>query len=541
MSHPPVGGDFARFLHELKDRSGRSYQALAAHTGISASALHRYCRGDGVPRQFAVVEKVGMVCGASKAELVELHRLWVLADAHRDLPADRAEPIPVAAPVVTPRTGLKTAVRVALTALLVLTMAAATARRTQPPAAQDITGPSWTRPPTEVRSELFGVTMNSSTGTMPGFRVGSVRLWDSGTRWATIQPRRGEFDWSVLDRLVDGAVRAGLPPLFVLGGTPAWAAPNGPEMAYDDGSRTAPPDDLADWDTFVRALVDRYRGRIDAYELWVMGNHPRYYTGTTETLVEMTRRASQIIKAADPKARVVCPGMGRLWEAEAQRVLQRFAELGGMRHCDVASVKLHQRTASDPPETMLDLLAAIDRAMHQSGVHPTLWNTGTTYDIPLQGSLDDVTATNYAVRFYLVGLYARQVSLERMYFYNWGGTKIPIVLQAEGGAPTRAALAVERLQRWLNRASIRACGHGRAVNLPDNVWQCEFTVAGLTDSDRPRDAVIRWTSRGTATTDAGPRAESITRLDGTTSAVAPGDTVEVTEQPILVHYRRAGE
>ncbi|MFM9592114.1 helix-turn-helix domain-containing protein [Streptomyces scabiei] len=398
-------------------------------------------------------------------------------------------------------------------------------------AEQWIPGPAWVSAPAPVPSTLFGVTLNSTTGTMPSFRTGAVRLWDSDTRWSNLQPRRGEFDWSVLDRLVDGAERAGLPALFVMGGTPRWASPDGPAAPYTDGSRAAPPDRLADWDTFVRALVERYEGRIEAYELWVLANDPRFYDGSVRTLVEMVRRAGRAIRAADPDATVVCPGMGRLWDPEAVRVLERFAELGGYRHCDVAGVKLYQRTASDPPETMLALTRTVDRILHHAGVHPRLWNTGTMYEIPLQKPLGRRRAADYAVRFYLVGLYARNANVERMYFYNWGGTKIPIVLQAEGGAPTQAALAVERLQRWLAHARIHSCGHGLASGLGDNVWECRFTVTG---SRLRHEAAIRWTDSGTAVTTAEPGLAAVHRLDGTVTPVRPGDTITLTEQPILL-------
>ena len=46
-------------------------------------------------------------------------------------------------------------------------------------------------------------------------------------------------------------------------------------------------------------------------------------------------------------------------------------------------------------------------------MHPPIWNTGTTYTIPLQGRLDEATARNYAARFYLVGLLARKAFLQR--------------------------------------------------------------------------------------------------------------------------------
>ncbi|MFF7214977.1 helix-turn-helix domain-containing protein [Streptomyces sp. NPDC008238] len=74
---------FARNLRELKDRSGLSYGQLATRLHVSTSTLHRYCNGDAVPADYAVVERLARLCGAGPDELVELHRRWVLADAVR--------------------------------------------------------------------------------------------------------------------------------------------------------------------------------------------------------------------------------------------------------------------------------------------------------------------------------------------------------------------------------------------------------------------------------------------------------------------------
>jgi hypothetical protein len=397
---------------------------------------------------------------------------------------------------------------------------------------QKISGPTWRLPPAQVPSSMFGVTVNSSTGTMPTFRMGAVRFWDSATRWSLIQPGRATFDWTTLDRQIDGAQVAHLPSMFTFGGTPRWASPAGPAGPYPDGT-PAPAENLADWDTFVRNVVQRYQGRIESYELWVLGNDPRFYAGSVEALVEMTRRASGIIRSVDPRATVVCPGMGQLGNSDAVATLRRFAELGGYGYCDVASVKLFQQSASDPPETMLEVAATLDRVLHEAGVHPRLWNTGTSYTIPLEKPLGEIAARNYAVRFFLVGLYARDIRLDRMYFYNWGGTRLPVVLQAVGGAPTGAALAVEQMQRWLEHAQSRSCGHGAGMNLPANVWQCEFTV---TEGGRQRDAAILWTDTGTATLPAGPHANVIHRLDGGSWPVQPTDSITVTEEPVLIEF-----
>ncbi|MFD8807088.1 helix-turn-helix domain-containing protein [Streptomyces sp. NPDC059597] len=76
--------DFAALLRELKQRSGLSYEALAKRAHMSTSTLHRYCKGDGVPTDYAVLSRFARLCRATPGELVELHRRWVLADAARE-------------------------------------------------------------------------------------------------------------------------------------------------------------------------------------------------------------------------------------------------------------------------------------------------------------------------------------------------------------------------------------------------------------------------------------------------------------------------
>ena len=521
--------ELARHLAELKDRSGLSYTELGRKTHTSSSTLHRYCTGKTVPPDYHTVVRIAVACEATDKDLVDLLRHWRLV-----VNPGMASPVAESVPFSRREGRLHglAGVAVALFAVALLATAASVPHALRTVAAQHVDGPSWQKE-NPVDPRLFGVTASSRSGSTPAFRIGSLRFWDSGTRWTGLQPQPDVYEWTVLDRLVTGAQQAGLPATLVFGGTPAWAAPNGPKTPYGDGSRSAPPDDLTAWDGFVRTLATRYRGRIEAYEVWVHANDARYYSGSTETLVEMTRRASRVIKAADPEAVVVCPSITGLWTDEGRRVLRRFAELRGYDHCDVAGLNLHQRQALDPPETMVDLLRQIDHAMHDAGVHPTLWNTGVTYEYVREEPLDERRAIDYATRFYLVALYSSNFSLARTYFYNWGSTRLPIVLQGVGGPPTHAALAVEELQRWLSHTTSRSCGQGLAINLPGNVWQCEFTTA-----DR-RLLVIRWTHVGTATTTAASHAEEVRHLDGTSSPLRPGDTVHISETPVLIAHRQS--
>lgn len=90
MSEATPAVEFAALLRELKDRSGLSYGVLAKRLHMSTSTLHRYCNGDAVPTDYAPVERMARLCRAAPAELVELHRRWVLADATRGRRAEQA-------------------------------------------------------------------------------------------------------------------------------------------------------------------------------------------------------------------------------------------------------------------------------------------------------------------------------------------------------------------------------------------------------------------------------------------------------------------
>ncbi|MEQ4207482.1 AfsR/SARP family transcriptional regulator [Actinopolymorpha sp. B9G3] len=407
-------------------------------------------------------------------------------------------------------------------------------------APQHVLGPEWYHdPPEPVNPAFFGVTLNSTSGRMPDFRVGAVRLWDCACRWSNIQPHKEVFDWRTLDRLVAGARNACLPVLYTMGMPAGWVCPDAKRAVYLDDCRAAPPDDLADWDAYVRATVTRYQGRIEAYELWDYVNSPMRYNGSAETLAAMVQRAARIIKDVDPAALVVSPSFGDLWDPAAREQLRAYAEAGVLEHCDAVAVKLHPRDPSGPPEEMVELSGLIDRTLHAVGAQRLMWSTGPAHNIVHAPRPDQATAGAYAVRHFLAGIFAR---CSRMYFHYWGGRNVPIVLQAEGGPPTQAAWFVDRLQRWLTDAYVRSASHGSDDNLPPNVWQLRFVFAsspGGCPPDRPsREAVIRWTDIGKATMLAEPGTARVEHLDGTVEVPKPGSMVSVTELPVLIRYHR---
>ncbi|MER5362009.1 helix-turn-helix domain-containing protein [Streptomyces sp. NPDC002785] len=569
----PEPSELAELLEGLKQRSGRSYTALAHRTGLSRSTLHRYCQGTTVPGSFGAVERVARVCGASPAELDRLYRVWSRTTAEEDPDDDKEGPDDVTdkesvTVVAAGRresgasgTGAGAGIRkawpplrrvpsslraVALLFVLVVASVASVSLRSDSGdsgggrnsgsdtgrgsgafAGQQFHGPLWSVTPRRVPPEFFGLTMNTDSGEMPAFRTGAVRLWESGTRWGTIEPRRHHYDWSVLERSVRSAERHRLPVLFTLSGTPLWAAPDGRKSAYGD-SLASPPADLADWDRFVKEVATRYRGRIESYELWDYPSHPLHYAGSIAVLAEMVERAAAIIHRADPGALVACPSFGELWEERGRELLRQFARSGAYESCDAAALKMPPHRADSPPEETIALARNVHDVLFKEGLREIqVWNTGPDRSVAVTPPLDARRARDYAVRFYLAGLYSWHYGIRRMYFYSWGSTGVPLVVQPVGGRPTEAGLRMGRLRQWLDGARIAACGQGAQMGLPEGAYTCRFERGG-------KPFFVRWTTKGRADVPANEGEYRLRHMDGRTVPLRAGDRISFGEEPVLI-------
>ncbi|CAL9420484.1 helix-turn-helix domain-containing protein [Streptomyces sp. enrichment culture] len=93
--------EFAGLVRALKARDGRSYEALGRRLSVSASTLHRYCSGATVPEEFAVVDRLALLCGADEEERRALEAAWTEADRARRRTAPHT-PTPPPAPSPMP-------------------------------------------------------------------------------------------------------------------------------------------------------------------------------------------------------------------------------------------------------------------------------------------------------------------------------------------------------------------------------------------------------------------------------------------------------
>lgn len=186
--------------------------------------------------------------------------------------------------------------------------------------------------PVTVGAGFFGAHVAYRANDSSSLSAGCIRSHDmeaGASRWQKIEQSQGVFSWTGLDAWVNTHYAAGRDLLFTLFGTPAWASARPTEVgAYGAGNPglQAEPADMSKWSTFCMAVATRYLGKIKYYEVWNEPNNSNngttttgsnfFFSGTFAKLSEMTRLASQAIKAVDPTAKIVCaPVTG--WTATA--------------------------------------------------------------------------------------------------------------------------------------------------------------------------------------------------------------------------------
>jgi len=134
--------------------------------------------------------------------------------------------------------------------------------------------------------------------------------------WRNIEGKaKGSFEWNEPDRIVDAISASGLKVVARVDNQPQWAA------STVQWPGTGPPDNPKDWTDFLSALTQRYRGRIQAYEIWNEPNLDREWGDRPPdpaAYTAMLEGSYQAIKAADPDALVVSAGMSPTTNSSAQ-------------------------------------------------------------------------------------------------------------------------------------------------------------------------------------------------------------------------------
>ncbi len=323
--------------------------------------------------------------------------------------------------------------------------------------------------PERIPSSFFGMHIHhATTGTpWPTVPIGSWRLWDALVSWPQIEPKRGQWNFELLDRYVLLAEQHKTEVLLPLGLSPQWASSRPLERSIYQTGNAAEPGDNADWQNYVTAVVTRYKGRIAAYEIWNEPNNKGFWTGDTQQMVTLTREASEIIHRIDPAAQVVSPAAttvsGVAW-------LAQFLNLGGGKYVDV--VAYHFYVSPQPPEAMVPLIQQVRQIMRDTGVgDKPLWNTESGWQVPKPFPSNELAAA-YLARAFVLNWAA---GVSRFYWYAWDNHAWVSIQTTwpDSRTITPAGQAYATVQRWLTGTELDGCEENS-----DHVWMCRLTRNG---------------------------------------------------------------
>lgn len=292
---------------------------------------------------------------------------------------------------------------------------------------------------------------------------GMVRLWDSRTRWADLEPAPGVWKFSRLDYYVNEANAHGAKVLYTLGSTPGWASARPDEDCSYGRGCAAEPRSLESWREYVRVISRRYRGKVCCYELW---NEPKFsdlardrnaksfFTGSVADMVEMARIAHQVLSEEDPDAILLAPGF-----VNGADRLDMFLAAGGREHVQAIAYHFY---AWDDENRMLRDIAEVRTAMRKNGVaHMPLWNTETGVEVhaddkPLpKGTHKRISREEAAAMMVRQMVLSAFAGIDRHFYYSWDHGRTGMVDHAGQPYPARDAMLLA--QRWLLGARPDRC------------------------------------------------------------------------------------
>jgi hypothetical protein len=153
--------------------------------------------------------------------------------------------------------------------------------------------------------QLFNEKVDQIDRDIAGLAALPTHWVRTAVRWDLVEPTSpNSDDWTKVDRIVDDAQQHKLSLILNITGTPPWARRPGA------GNVEFPPD-LHTYATFTGKIAARYKGRVAAYELGNEPNHIKSFTRPDPKLYERVLQFSYpLIKAADPRAKVLTGGLG---------------------------------------------------------------------------------------------------------------------------------------------------------------------------------------------------------------------------------------
>ena len=387
-----------------------------------------------------------------------------------------------------------------------------------------------------IRPDYWGMHASDWHSGAPRVSYGAANLTVSGTYWMHVESTDDVFNFDRLDQQVAAAEAARARPMVVIGRVPRHASSKPGATDY----YASKPDD-GEWREYVRALVSKYRARLD-YQIWPEPNITQNWQGSPAEMAHLTMQASQIIRSVAPKAKIVAPAMTlrladqQTWMVRYFKALKAKAAARGKSVSAVVDV-----VAIDPfplqtgtPEDALKLMNLAKRRLAGIGVRGVAyWNNEINYGVAGGGQ---TTTTRYPVdvqQSYVIRTYALSAAarMQRVYWLAWSNSReLGVRMARADGSGLPPAKSYSLVRTWLNGTKFGGCQASRT-----GLWVCT-TVKGAGSRQEVRR--IYWKTKGSTTITTPRSTKRAQDQEGVVRKRRGAYRMRIDYRPVMVASRR---
>jgi hypothetical protein len=185
------------------------------------------------------------------------------------------------------------------------------------------------------------------------FGVKWHRYWLSTRQflWYKLEEKPGKFYWDDADRSVADFEKRGIKMLGLLGYPPAWASTYSDEeverlkklgtiRSFSLMPARHRPRSVKEWENYVRAVIRRYKGRIDHWEIYNEVDYHPYggkhasFSGTSQDYLNLLKAAYKVIKEENPEGKLLISGFNMNGAANMDMPLELF-KMGAADYFDI--------------------------------------------------------------------------------------------------------------------------------------------------------------------------------------------------------------
>lgn len=220
----------------------------------------------------------------------------------------------------------------------------------------------------EITSSPFGI----QAGTLDDELVAKaaeigVKWTRLGASWSSIEKESGTYDWDETDKAFEVALKNGITPFITIGGGNTLYSKlstyDDPKLAEIYGFRPEPPimDPVAmeAFLAFAKATIDRYKDKIDYWEVWNEPNHRNYWGGTPDgkEYGKLLVETAKLIRKIDPDCKIIGGSMAGI----NPEFTEDFLSVGSDQLIDIISYHNYGAVPEERVYKAIELWKVIDK------------------------------------------------------------------------------------------------------------------------------------------------------------------------------------